>query len=301
MTFMKRDVTLKLEENASQSYDKIVIKPYEQEDIGPHRHQFFELAYVTGGSVRHTLNGVQGTLGRGDYFIVDYGTEHSYQNSRNLTLINCLFLPESIDETLAGCKDFQELMQVCFIRYYQRYFSRVRTPVNRIFHDGDGRIRELLVGMQEEYKEKRIGYEEIFKSRLLEILTLTMRKIIYQDLERVEQAEQSGIILSAIQYFDAHFKEHTLLERFCREFHYSSQYMSRRFHLETGMTVLEYIQRVRVEKACEFIAGSDNSIQEIAAWVGYENVKYFNRVFQKLMHMSPGEYRRKAGGKGRIL
>lgn len=296
---MKNDITLNLTENALQVYDKIVIKPYEQEDIGPHKHRFFELAYVTGGSAEHTLNGEQEILGQGDYFIVDYGIEHSYKNSRNLTLINCLFLPESIDDTLAGCKAFDELIQVCFIRYYRRYFSRVRTPVNRVFHDADGRVLNLLLGMQEEYKEKQIGYEEIFRSRLMEILTLTMRKIVYLDMRKVEQAEQSGIILSAIQYFDIHYREHALLEKFCREYHYSSQYMSRKFHQETGMTVLEYIQRIRVEKACELIAGSESSIREIAVSVGYENIKYFNHVFQKLIHMSPGEYRRKVGIKMR--
>ena len=297
MTFMRKEKILQLRENAAEVRDKIVIMPYRQADMEPHRHQFFELAYVTGGSAEHTLNGEKTILREGDYFIVDYGIEHSYRNSRDLTLINCLFLPECIDETLSGCKVFDELLQVCFIRYYRRYFSRVRTPVNQIFHDEDRRVLALLLGMQEEYRTKQIGYEEIFKSRLMEILTLTMRKIFYQEAGRMDKAAQSGMILTAIEYFDKHYREHGLLEKFCRENHYSTQYISRKFHLETGMTVLEYVQRLRVEKSCELIAGSDYSIREIGLFVGYENMKYFNRVFQKLIHMSPVEYRRKLGVK----
>lgn len=293
MTYMRRELELK--ENASETRDKIVIMPYRQEDMEPHRHQFFELAYITGGSVEHTLNGEKGILREGDYFIVDYGIEHSYKNSKNLTLINCLFLPECIDDTLSGCKVFDELLQVCFIRYYRRYFSRVKTPVNQIFHDDDKKVLALLTGMQEEYRKKQIGYEEIFRSRLMEILTLTMRKIFYQEAGKAEKAAQSGMILSAIEYLDRHYREHGLLEKFCREHHYSTQYISRKFHLETGMTVLEYVQRIRVEKSCELIAGSDYSIREIGLFVGYENMKYFGRVFQKLMHMSPGEYRKMVG------
>ena len=292
---------LELKENASETRDKIVIMPYRQEDMEPHRHQFFELAYVTGGSVEHTLNGEKGILREGDYFIVDYGIEHSYKNSRNLTLINCLFLPECIDDTLSGCKVFDELLQVCFIRYYRRYFSRVKTPVNQIFHDDDKKVLALLSGMQEEYSKKQIGYEEIFRSRLMEILTLTMRKIFYREAGKAENAAQSEMILSAVKYFDTHYRDHGLLEKFCREHHYSTQYISRKFHLETGMTVLEYVQRIRVEKSCELIAGSDYSIREIGLLVGYENMKYFNRVFQKLIHMSPGEYRKKVGMKKGLL
>lgn len=290
---MKKEHILQLKENAKETRDKIVIMPYRQEDMEPHRHQFFELAYVTGGSVEHTLNGEKGILKEGDYFIVDYGIEHSYKNSKNLTLINCLFLPECIDETLSDCKMFDELLQVCFIRYYRRYFSRIKTPVNQIFHDDDKRVLALLLGMQEEYSKKQIGYEEIFRSRLMEILTLTMRKIFYQEAGKAQKAVQSEMILSAIGYFDRHYREHGLLEKFCREHHYSTQYISRKFHRETGMTVLEYVQRIRVEKSCELIAGSDYSIREIGLFVGYENMKYFSRVFQKLIHMSPGEYRKK--------
>ncbi|MDE6166934.1 MAG: AraC family transcriptional regulator [Acetatifactor sp.] len=291
---MKKGYILELQENTDQIRDKMVVKPYQQPDMEPHSHHFFELAYVLEGSAQHILNGKRESIEQGDYFIVDYGTSHGYQNSRDLTLINCLFLPEIIDDTLEGCKAFDELLQVCFIRYYRRYFSRVRTPVDRVFHDDDGRVLGLLLGLQKEYEERQIGYTEIFRSRLMEILILTMRRIIDQDTKKREQTRQSDAVLWAIQFFGMHYREHGLLEKFCREHHYSSQYISRKFHQETGMTVLEYIQRIRVEKSCEQIVGSDKSIREIAASAGYENMKYFNQVFRRMMHMSPGEYRKRA-------
>lgn len=290
---MKKEIVLEIQENAVENRDRIVIMPFEQEDMESHKHRYFELAYVTGGSTEHTMNEQTGILRKGDYFIVDYGIEHSYKNSKNLTLINCLFLPEGIDDTMAGCDAFDELMQVCFIRYYRRHFSKVKTPVNQVFQDEDERVLRLLTGMQQEYKERQIGWEEIFRSRLMEILILTMRKIMRRDLNKKGGEGQSETVLSAIRYFDLHYREHGLLEKFCREYHYSPQYISRKFHQETGMTVLDYIQRVRVEKSCELIVGSDSSIREIAFKVGYENVKYFNQVFQKLIHMSPGEYKKR--------
>ena len=56
-----------------------------------HGHNFFELAYITGGTAEHTLENEGKTISAGDYFFVDYGCLHGFQNCKNLTLINCLF------------------------------------------------------------------------------------------------------------------------------------------------------------------------------------------------------------------
>lgn len=59
-----------------------------------------------------------GEVKAGDYFIIDYGSRHSYRECRDFTLINCLFLPEMIDDTLADCRSFEEVLRVSLIRYY---------------------------------------------------------------------------------------------------------------------------------------------------------------------------------------
>ena len=79
--------------------------------IQMHGHNFFELAYITGGTAEHTLENEGKTISAGDYFFVDYGCLHGFQNCKNLTLINCLFLPETVDETLQGCRSFSQLLQ----------------------------------------------------------------------------------------------------------------------------------------------------------------------------------------------
>lgn len=281
----QKEYTMELNEVGIRDSDKLVVLPYEQGDVGIHDHHFFELVYITGGSAVHTLNDIRGRVRAGDYFIVDYGSVHSYTECRDFTLINCLFLPEIIDDTLAGCHSFDTLMRVCLIRYYKQYFGL--TPVNRIFHDADGRILELLGGIQREYAQKRVGYVEIFRCRLMELLILTMRSIVHED----RQAVKSTAVLEAIRFLDANYYDRAVLSRFCREYHYSLQYISRRFRQETGMTAREYLQKVRIEKSCELLAGSDMRIQEIAQSVGYEDVKFYGSVFRRLLNMSPREYR----------
>ncbi|MDO4293910.1 MAG: AraC family transcriptional regulator [Eubacteriales bacterium] len=266
--------------------EKLIMMPYKQDDLLPHRHDFFELAYITGGTARHTLEGQVHELAAGDYFIVDYGSIHGYERSRGLTLINCLFLPEIVDETLQGCRRFDTLLQGCLIKYYR--MSLGQTGVNRIFRDTDGRILRLMTEMLEEYRQKKVGFNQILKLKLVEILLLTLRGLIPEETRR----PRSTMIREVLQFVDSHYQGSVTLGDFCEKNHYSMPYISRRFRQEVGLTVREYVQKVRVEKSCSLLADSDLRIFEVAQAVGYEDIKFFNQVFKRLMQVSPREYRR---------
>ncbi len=289
---MKKMDTLELRElqdDVNTKAEKLVIKPFQQADLGGHNHNFFELAYVTGGTTIHTLNDIRSSLTKGDYFIVDYGSIHSYKGSKNLTLINCLFLPEIINDTLKGCNSFEMLIHGCLLRYYKIYLGK--STVNHIFHDEDGRVLELLNGMMKEYQERRVGYAEIFRCRLLEIMIITMRKLV----DDKTNISTNKAIVDAMEYMNSNFTGQKLLERFCREYHFTPQYISRKFKEETGFTVSEYLQKIRMEKCCELLAGSDLPISEIAQEIGYSDIKFFNKIFKRMLKMSPREYRKTLG------
>ena len=171
--------TMKLQELSEESTDPVYIMPFQQSDVELHDHNFFELAYITGGSAWQNLAGKKERVKTGDYFIIDYGAVHSYQECNDFTLINCLFLPEAIDDVLEGCRSFDEMLRICMIRYYRKAFAQEKTA-NRIFHDEDGRVLKLLRVLQMEYSKKEFGWKEIFRSRLNEILILMMRSTILQ-------------------------------------------------------------------------------------------------------------------------
>ena len=284
---MKRDYTLNLQETENgSSADKLVIRPYQHEDTGNHSHNFFELAYITGGSCTHTLNDVSCTVTVGDYFIIDFGSIHSYTNCKELTLINCLFLPEIIDDTLKDCCSFEALLHSCLLRYYKIYLGK--TSVDRIFHDEEGRVLQLLTGLMKEYQEKQVGYLEIYRCRLQEILILMMRNV----LDRTMNYQDNAMISEAMTYLNHHYQSQKVLEDFCKQFHFTPQYISRRFKQETGVTIREYQQKIRMEKCCELLAGSDILISEVAQVAGYRDMKAFHKLFKRMLKMSPREYRR---------
>lgn len=276
---------------AKQEADKLTIFFYNQRDVILHKHDCFELAYIMEGSAIQTLDGKSESVQKGAYFIIDHGSVHNYTNCKNLELVNCLFMAEIIDASLTNCSSFDQLMQVCMIRYYKQYLGL--TPVNRIFYDEDGKILKILKEMVDEYQNQNIGYQELFRGKLLEILILTMRKVVQQyGNVPIEKITDSSIVREAVRYFEANYQEKALLSNFCKKHHYNTQYMSRLFKKETSLTALEYIQKIRIEKSCDLLVGTSLTIREIAHQTGYEDIKFFNRVFRKMVGMTPSEYRK---------
>lgn len=57
------------------------------------------------------------------------------------------------------------------------------------------------------------------------------------------------------------------------------------------MSFLDYLNKVRIEKAKELLANTDLKVWEIAEKVGYKNPKHFARIFKDITGLTPNEYR----------
>lgn len=98
------------------------------------------------------------------------------------------------------------------------------------------------------------------------------------------------------QYLDSHFEEDLSLERIGQLFNVSPGYISRLFSHHFGMSYSGYISALRIDHSCRLLSGSDKEISAIAAHCGFNNVKYFYKVFKKQLGCTPSEYRRHHSG-----
>jgi len=71
----------------------------------------------------------------------------------------------------------------------------------------------------------------------------------------------------------------------------SAGHLSEKFKKIIGLNFVEYVARVRFERACERLRDSDAPISEIAFEVGFQSLSQFNRMFKKFSGKSPTEYR----------
>lgn len=67
----------------------------------------------------------------------------------------------------------------------------------------------------------------------------------------------------------------------------------RRFAKATGFTPIDYVQRLRVEKAKRLLERTDTPVDEVGFQAGYMEPAAFRRVFKRITHLTPGEYRRR--------
>ena len=99
-------------------------------------------------------------------------------------------------------------------------------------------------------------------------------------------------------YIRENFHVKISLSSVAERLHVSSNYLSRRFRRETGMTLTSYIHRVRLRQAKRLLAQGGRSISEIAYLIGYQNYRDFYRNFVKYEHATPSEVLRDLSARG---
>jgi AraC-like DNA-binding protein len=72
---------------------------------------------------------------------------------------------------------------------------------------------------------------------------------------------------------------------------------SRQFRRATGNTFTDFVNRLRVNRACQLLMETDRYVTNICFDVGFGNVANFNRRFLEIKGMTPKEYRRQAEGR----
>ncbi|KZN56571.1 GlxA family transcriptional regulator [Pseudoalteromonas luteoviolacea] len=77
-----------------------------------------------------------------------------------------------------------------------------------------------------------------------------------------------------------------------QQFNMSYRSFNRRFKIATGKTAIAYLQEVRLQQACELLASSNLSIQEIALTVGFNSQSQLSRAFKEQMNQTPSSYRK---------
>ena len=95
-------------------------------------------------------------------------------------------------------------------------------------------------------------------------------------------------------FIKAHISETISLDTLAQVFNFNPSYLSRRFKTETGCTLSEYINRIRLEQAMLLLRTTDQTMRQIATAVGYHNEKYFCRCFKNYTGCTTQEYKRKA-------
>lgn len=143
-----------------------------------------------------------------------------------------------------------------------------------IFNDDDMRDADS--------KAERSSYDMIrFAGVLFDRVQLLLSKNVYA----------YNTLEAAKQYIQDHFRENIDRETVASVACITPNYLSKRFHAETGMSLREYVNQLRIAEAKRLLLSTNKSVSEIAGEVGFDNISYFSTVFRKLCGMSPIDWK----------
>ena len=154
-------------------------------------------------------------------------------------------------------------------------------------------------------KEKIVGSLKSMNSVTDQLSSLEecrdfFKSIVKEAIELRNKSSQkgyAGIIQQAKEYMKLKYTISDLtLDKVASTVNISPNYFSSLFNQETGMTFIEYLTNLRMEKAKDYLRCSNRRITEIGFLVGYQDSHYFSYIFKKTQNCTPSEYRLQGKG-----
>lgn len=252
-----------------------------------HRHDFCELVIVTRGGAMHCLEGRIFPVTAGDVFLLQGRQKHYFYDRKGLDLINIMYdpgkisLPENELRKMPGyCAMF--MLEPAY-RHQHRFASRLH--LGRV---ALGRVERIVEQMEEESLHRPAGHEVALRSRLLELMVFLSRAYSSAGTTEAHALLRVGSVIGAIENNCA---KAWRLDELVRISRMSRSNLMRIFKKATGQSPVDYIIRLRIQKAMGLLRNTDLCITELALELGFNDSNYFTRQFRRIMGVSPRVFR----------
>lgn len=127
-------------------------------------------------------------------------------------------------------------------------------------------------------------------SEMHDIMELTA-VILAHEVQKNKSKKSSYVLEQCKNYISRNIFRRIYLKEIAEYAGMNPSYLSRLFSKKEGLTIQQYIQREKVEKACNLLKYSDRSIADIAQYTGFQSQSSFTKVFKVWQGMTPLEYR----------
>jgi len=234
----------------------------------PHWHDSLELLYFINGTGLVLSDAEQINAAQGDLVIINYNQIHMAYPTTESCEYYCLIIGKNFCESLG--------IRVQDIRFWQ--------------HIPSCSFQALFSGITSEMAEKPPYYRIAVKSMAGLLLVSLLRGHASQvkngGLHPASLARMD-IMREAIQYLRAHFREPVLLKDVSTTVGMSKYYFCRMFKEFTGLSLVNYVNRLRCEEAQALIVSGKCNVTESALKAGFNNLSYFTRVYRKQIGVLP--------------
>ncbi len=251
-----------------------------------HTHNFIEVIYMCSGSTRHIVNGDEVILHQGEVlFLNQRATQEIYPAGEDDIAVNFIILPEFFEYGLNMMAQEENLLRdfvIGCLRGDNKESAYLHFKVADILP-----IQNLIENLIWTIRNKQQNNRSINQATMG---LLFLQLMNYMDRLETDTRGEQKLIISVLSYIEANYRDGELAE-LAGLLHYDFYWLSKEIKKRTGKTYTELVQAKRLAQAAYLLNTTSKSVMEIALEVGYDNISYFHRIFQKKYGMTPRKYR----------
>ena len=278
---------------ASASFLPVIVKSIERFfdtswSTKLNKHDFMEMVYVKNGSAEFEISDQKVSLSPSDILIIKPNQPHrlivkSYSGCEFIVL-NFKFLNKQNNR-------HSEVSLEDFLNYVSGNESgpfisiKIRTRSD---------IVAVLNKILKERENDEIGSDFFEYLLILELFVLISRALKNQWEKSIlnKSHKLRELVNSAVDYIHNNYQKDISLSDISRYVFLSPSYFTRAFKQETGVSPINYLLNIRIQKAKELLKNTDIKILDIALIIGFSSQQRFNEIFKKYENITPLQYRK---------
>jgi AraC-like DNA-binding protein len=208
-------------------------------------------------------------------------------DTADLDLVNIMFVPEELafpSADIATLPGYHVLFTLePLYRRRDRFESRLRLTQEQLHG-----IAGLVERLERELSDRSAGWQYSALASFMLIVADLSRHYAEVDAPSALPLQRLGRVIS---YAERNFAEAPNIEKLADIGCMSRRTLSREFRAALGVTPIQYMVRLRIERAFELLTSTDTSITDLAYGLGYSDGNYFSRQFRAITGRTPSEVR----------
>lgn len=178
----------------------------------------------------------------------------------------------------------------------RRFYNLVRTHNNIILCDPFVNVLDFVIELYDTLSFPSAQNDDAYIYMNISRILLNIFTTLYELSDNISKVKeltpvQETVINMALEYIAKNYTNELSIDTICNEISFSKYYFCKLFKKQMGITVHQYVNEFRINKAKELLVYSKMSVSSIAAQVGFKTPLTFIRVFERSVHMTPTEYR----------
>ncbi|OGO80626.1 MAG: hypothetical protein A2Y21_10600 [Clostridiales bacterium GWC2_40_7] len=244
-----------------------------------HTHELTELGYINKGNGRYHIAGINYEAQTGDIYVIPAGVSH-YESNMGVPFEIIFMSVKHIGSTAVILEEIEVKLQ----------------GQNRL--QQDRKVREIFDDIYDDIIFQCPGYLSSIDARIkLLYIMLFRNKLAIENGRPVipsyrTASERNAHVLKELKmYILGHLDEKLNIEMLAQKFFYNPKYLSQMIKNDTGMSLLNYILSLRMEKSRELLAQTSMTMDEIAFLSGFSSSQHFHKRFKNEFNITPSGYR----------